>query len=64
MADNGIDTFHSPLKFIYFDLFLSHFLLLFDEVSLDQLLAAAIDAAQKAGEVSLSFSLEFDQSSG
>ena len=39
----------------------------FDEGSLDQFLAAAVDAAQKAGQVSLSLSLflslEFDRSS-
>ncbi|WZY83245.1 hypothetical protein YC2023_029629 [Brassica napus] len=51
MADNGIDT--SILRELHlFDLPLSHFLLLlFGEVSLDQFLAAAVDAAQKAGEV-------------
>ena len=55
MADNGIDT--SILRELHlFDLPLSHFLLLlFGEVSLDQSLAAAVDAAQKAGEVYLSF---------
>ena len=69
MADNGIDT--SILRELHlFDLPLSHFLLLlFGEVSLDQFLAAAVDAAQKAGEVYLSFFLslspiEFDRSSG
>ncbi|KAH0890848.1 hypothetical protein HID58_053277 [Brassica napus] len=51
MGDNGIDTL--ILRGLHlFNLPLSHFLLLlFGEVSLDQFLAAAIDAAQKAGEV-------------
>ena len=55
MGDNGIDTL--ILRGLHlFNLPLSHFLLLlFGEVSLDQFLAAAIDAAQKAGEVYLFF---------